>query len=156
MRLKKYLTCYIRQCRTGCFETFFANRMAPLEHLFDAHEHCDASWCWQKHLDDILNQHLQQLNNQGAHGEELVPPVDDGSETDDMMKDGRSQPVNDEMGDDEIIDEEYDAFENRVTSQLPHTQKRINGLERFKLRTKNENLFKNKESGSTCFVGGSH
>ena len=43
MRLKKYLSWYIRQCRKDDFSTFFANRYAPLEHLFDNHVHCSGA-----------------------------------------------------------------------------------------------------------------
>ena len=112
MRLKKYLTCYIRQCRTGCFEKFYANHLVPLEYHFDAHEHCNASWCWQKHLDDVLHQQLQQINSQRARGEELVPPVDDEMDRDETIN-VESEASNDAVLVGDAIDEEYDAFETK-------------------------------------------
>ena len=72
MRLKKYLSCYIRQCRTEDFETFFANRYAALEHLFDNHVHCNGAWCYHKHVQDILHKKITE-NLQGAPAVDSVP-----------------------------------------------------------------------------------
>ena len=42
------------------FETFYNNRNAPLEHLFNSHTYCDPSWCWAKELDDELFKHINE------------------------------------------------------------------------------------------------
>ena len=59
LRLKKYMTCYITQYRSKDWSTFYNNRNAPLEHLFNCHIYCDASWCWAKQLDDATFLHLK-------------------------------------------------------------------------------------------------
>ena len=45
LRLKKYLSCYIMQGRDQDFETFYNNRYAPLEYIFDNHAYCSPVWC---------------------------------------------------------------------------------------------------------------
>jgi hypothetical protein len=72
MRLKKYLSCYIRQCRTDDFDTFFANRYAALEHLFDNHVHCNGTWCYHRHVQDVLHKKIIE-NRQGAPAVDSVP-----------------------------------------------------------------------------------
>ena len=51
LRLKKYTSCYIMRHRTDDFESFLKNARAPVEHLFNSHEFCDASWCWAKEIE---------------------------------------------------------------------------------------------------------
>lgn len=48
IRIKKYYGYCIKQTRNLPFEEMYLRRYAPLEHMFDNHEHCDSSWCHKK------------------------------------------------------------------------------------------------------------
>ena len=51
-RIKRYTSYYIRQNRSRPLVEFVANAKAPIEHLFNDHSWCDASWCWSKELQE--------------------------------------------------------------------------------------------------------
>ena len=63
MRIKKYTAFYIMQNREGDFNYFLKNARAPIEHLFNEHAFCDASWCWakdmQKRVDEVVRKRLE-------------------------------------------------------------------------------------------------
>ena len=48
LRLKKYYSYYIKCNRNKNIEDLMKNIMAPLDHLFDDHKHCDSTWCHKK------------------------------------------------------------------------------------------------------------
>ena len=48
LRLKKYYSYYIKCNRNKSVEGMMENIMAPLDHLFDDHRHCESSWCHKK------------------------------------------------------------------------------------------------------------
>ena len=48
LRLKKYYAYYMKCNREKSVEDIMENIMAPLDHLFDDHKHCDSSWCHKK------------------------------------------------------------------------------------------------------------
>ena len=52
LRLRKYTRCYISQNRNLPIDDFVRNAKAPVEHLFNDHQWCNASWCWAKDLDN--------------------------------------------------------------------------------------------------------
>jgi hypothetical protein len=52
MRIKKYTSFYIMQHRQGDLKKFVQNARAPIEHLFNEHAYCDASWCWAKDIEE--------------------------------------------------------------------------------------------------------
>ena len=52
LRLKKYYSYYIKCNRNKNIEDIMKNIMAPLDHLFDDHKHCDSSWCHKKAEED--------------------------------------------------------------------------------------------------------
>ena len=48
LRLKKYYSYYIKCNRNKDIEDIMKNIVAPIDHLFDDHKHCDSSWCHKK------------------------------------------------------------------------------------------------------------
>ena len=48
LRLKKYYSYYMKCNREKSVEGILENIMAPLDHLFDDHKHCDGSWCHKR------------------------------------------------------------------------------------------------------------
>ena len=50
LRIKKYLGCWIYKNRLLPLDQFVQKSRAPIEHLFNCHEWCDADWCWSKAL----------------------------------------------------------------------------------------------------------
>lgn len=48
MRIKKYYSYFIKQCRDLPFEEMKRRSLAPVEHLFNNHEYCHESWCVHK------------------------------------------------------------------------------------------------------------
>ena len=64
MRLKKYIGCWIYQNRALPIDECLRKAKAPVEHLFNCHEWCDAEWCWAKQLDkkelELTNLHSKQ------------------------------------------------------------------------------------------------
>ena len=64
LRLKKYFSCYIAQSREKSIDEFIKNIKAPVEHLFDCHEFCDASWCWTKSIDKKMFHYMKQKRNE--------------------------------------------------------------------------------------------
>ena len=50
LRIKKYLGCWIYTNRHLPLAEFVNKSRAPIEHLFNCHEWCDAEWCWSKAL----------------------------------------------------------------------------------------------------------
>ena len=48
MRLKKYWGYFLKQKRCSTLEEMRNASKAPLNHLFDDHQHCDISWCLAK------------------------------------------------------------------------------------------------------------
>ena len=48
LRLKKYYSYYIKTNRHKSVEEIKEHIMAPLDHLFNDHQHCDSRWCHKK------------------------------------------------------------------------------------------------------------
>ena len=46
--LKKYYLYYIKCNQDKSLSDIMKNVMAPLDHLFDDHKHCDSNWCYKK------------------------------------------------------------------------------------------------------------
>ena len=122
MKLKKYLSCYIRQCRTEDFSTFFANRYAAPEHLFDNHVHCNGAWCYHKHVQDVLYQKIRE-NREGAQAVDSVPRgvlfSEEGDSAEDLMTVGNE--------DETEIDSEaaYSKFEEKWMDCLGYAKSQI-------------------------------
>ena len=63
------------QGRDQDFETFYNNRYAPLEHIFDNHAYCSPVWCWAKQIEDNLFQNLSEKIKESQVPEVVaVPP----------------------------------------------------------------------------------
>ena len=52
LRLKKYYSYYIKTNRKKSVKDIMEHIMAPLDHLFDDHKHCDSSWCHKKRREE--------------------------------------------------------------------------------------------------------
>ena len=52
------------QGRDQDFETFYNNRYAPLEHIFDNHAYCSPVWCWAKQIPKTAATTLQSSEPQ--------------------------------------------------------------------------------------------
>ena len=67
MRLKKYIGCWIYQNNHLPIDEFMAKSKAPVEHLFNCHEWCDAEWCWAKQLDEkqveLTNRNMKEMHD---------------------------------------------------------------------------------------------
>ena len=74
MRLKKYIGCWIYQNRNLPIDQLLRKAKAPVEHLFNCHEWCDAEWCWAKQLDDkeleLTNLHSKQMQERQIQEED--------------------------------------------------------------------------------------
>ena len=66
LRLKKYIGCYIAQSRLKPLNEFVVGALAPVEHLFNSHTWCDASWCWAKNLDETTHTYYTNLMQQSV------------------------------------------------------------------------------------------
>ena len=52
LRLKKYYSYYIKCNRKKSLSEIMDNIMAPIDHLFDDHTHCESSWCHKKAMEE--------------------------------------------------------------------------------------------------------
>ena len=55
-RIKRYASYYIRQNRSNPLAEFVKNAKAPIEHLFNDHTWCNATWCWSKEMEEKKEQ----------------------------------------------------------------------------------------------------
>ena len=63
LRIKKYTSLYVFQNRTGSFDKFVNNALAPVEHLFNEHSFCDSAWCWSRELEEQVDKILVHKMN---------------------------------------------------------------------------------------------
>ena len=63
MRIKKYYSYFIKKNRDKSFDEMKKRCYAPLEHLFDNHEHCDATWCHKKRAQVVQDSGITNSGN---------------------------------------------------------------------------------------------
>ena len=56
LRMKKYYSYFIKQNCKKPIEWLLEHAIAPLDHLFDDHHHCDSSWCHKKKATETDNE----------------------------------------------------------------------------------------------------
>ena len=74
MRLKKYCGCWIGKSKLLPFDQFKKLSKAPVEHLFNCHEWCDASWCFSVELDEAQEK-MQTATTEAPTHPQLLPLV---------------------------------------------------------------------------------
>ena len=52
------------------------NALAPVEHMFDNHIHCDASWCWSKEVQDKVHRTLVEWRENEVNVSLIIKPID--------------------------------------------------------------------------------
>ena len=52
-QFKKYIDYYVYKNRHLPFQSLYAKRMAPVEHMFGFHKWCNIDWYFDEELDEI-------------------------------------------------------------------------------------------------------